>query len=103
MRFLGSALAALALVGGNSAVAAASFVQRSGTHLTLAGKPYRFGGANIEWLGLSNYGPAYPTPPRYPTHGEVDRALATASRLGARVVRSQTLADSVGCDACLEP
>jgi mannan endo-1,4-beta-mannosidase len=85
------------------AVGASSFVQRSGTHLSLAGKPYRFGGANIEWLGLSNYGPAYPTPPRYPTHAEVDQALDTAKKLGARVVRAQTLTDSVGCDACLEP
>jgi hypothetical protein len=86
-----------------SAVAALAFVHQAGTHLTLAGKPYRFGGANIEWLGLSNYGPAYPTPPRYPTHAEVDRALDTAKALGARVVRAQTLADSVGCDLCLEP
>jgi mannan endo-1,4-beta-mannosidase len=91
VRFLGSALAALAFVG------------HSGTHLTLNGKPWRFGGANIEWLGLSNYGPASPTPPRFPTHAEVDAALATAKRLGAQVVRAQTLGDSVGCDACLEP
>jgi mannan endo-1,4-beta-mannosidase len=91
MRFLGSALAALAFVG------------HSGTHLTLNGKPWRFGGANIEWLGVSNYGPASPTPPRFPTHAEVDQALATAKRLGARVVRAQTLGDSVGCDVCLEP
>lgn len=91
MRFLGSALAALAFVG------------HSGTHLTLEGKPWRFGGANIEWLGVSNYGPASPTPPRFPTHGEVDQALATAKRLGARVVRAQTLGDSVGCAVCLEP
>jgi hypothetical protein len=91
MRFLGSALAALAFVG------------HSGTHLTLNGKPWRFGGANIEWLGVSNYGPASPSPPRFPTHAEVDQALATAKRLGARVVRAQTLADSVGCEACLEP
>jgi mannan endo-1,4-beta-mannosidase len=91
MRFLGSALAALAFVG------------HSGTHLTLNGKPWRFGGANIEWLGVSNYGPASPTPPRFPTHGEVDQALTTAKQLGARVIRSQTLGDSVGCDVCLEP
>jgi len=91
MRFLGSALAALAFVG------------HSGTHLTLNGKPWRFGGANIEWLGVSNYGPASPTPPRFPTHAEVDQALTTAKRLGARVVRAQTLGDSVGCDVCLEP
>src|SRR3954447_18657212 len=95
VRFLGSALAALAL--------ASPFVQRSGDHLTLGGKPFRFGGANIEWLGLSDYGPAYPTPPRYATHREVDEALTTAKGLGARVVRSQTLGDSVGCALCLEP
>jgi hypothetical protein len=95
MRLLGPALAALAL--------ASPFVHRSGTHLTLAGRPYRFGGANVEWLGLSDYGPASPTGPRYPTHAEVDRVLAIAQKLGARVVRSQTLADSVGCALCLEP
>jgi mannan endo-1,4-beta-mannosidase len=33
----------------------------------------------------------------------VDDALATAHELGATVVRSQTLGDSVGCAACLEP
>lgn len=98
MHFLGSAFAALALLG-----PASGFVERSGAHLTLAGKPYRFGGANVEWLGLSNYGPAYPTAPRYPTHAEVDRVLTTAKQLGARVVRSQTLADSVGCAVCIEP
>lgn len=88
-------LAALAL--------ASPFVQRQGDHLTLAGKPYRFGGANVEWLGLSDYGPASPTGPRYPTHREVDTVLDTAKKLGARVVRSQTLGDSVGCALCLEP
>lgn len=91
MRLLGSALAALAFIG------------HSGTHLTLNGKPWRFGGANVEWLGVSDYGPASPRPPRWPTHAEVDAALATAQRLGARVVRAQTLGDSVGCDVCLEP
>jgi hypothetical protein len=95
MRFLGSAFAALVLAN--------PFVARTGTHLTLDGKPFRFGGANIEWLGVSDYGPASPRPPRYPTHAEVDAALTTAKRLGARVVRSQTLGDSVGCAACLEP
>jgi mannan endo-1,4-beta-mannosidase len=29
--------------------------------------------------------------------------MATARELGATVVRSQTLGDSVGCDACIEP
>src|SRR3954462_12067160 len=95
MRWLGSVLAGLAHSG--------PYVQRTGDHLTLGGKPYRFGGANIEWLGLSNYGPAHPSQPRPPTRFEVDDALATVQELGARVVRSQTLGDSVGCDLCLEP
>ncbi|MES1247827.1 MAG: hypothetical protein ABUS54_09160 [Actinomycetota bacterium] len=92
-------LAALAF----ASPAATNFVQRSGNHLTLNGKPYRFGGANIEWLGVSNYGPTYPLAPYYPTHQSIDKALDTAKQLGARVVRAQTLADSVGCDACIEP
>ena len=33
----------------------------------------------------------------------MDDALATARELGATVVRSQTLGDSVGCATCLEP
>jgi mannan endo-1,4-beta-mannosidase len=82
---------------------AVPFVQQSGTQLTLAGTPFRFGGANIEWLGLSGYGPADPAGPRYPTRYEVADALDTAQELGATVVRSQTLADSVGCTQCLEP
>src|SRR5213080_894169 len=80
-----------------------SFVTRSGAHLELAGRPFRFGGANVEWLGLEGYGPADPAGPRYPNHYEIDDALATAREMGARVVRSQTMGDSVGCSACIEP
>ena len=80
-----------------------TFVSRSGTHLELAGRPFRFGGANVEWLGLEGYGPADPAGPRYPNHYEIDDALATAREMGARVVRSQTMGDSVGCSACIEP
>jgi mannan endo-1,4-beta-mannosidase len=93
--FLGTTLVALALTN--------PFVVRSGAHLMLDDKPFRFGGANVEWLGVSDYGPASATPPRYATHAEVDAALTTAQQLGARVVRSQTLADSVGCAVCIEP
>ena len=95
MTFLPAVVATLALAG--------QFVQQSGTQLTLSGTPFRFGGANIEWLGLSGYGPADPQGPRYPSRYEVDDALDTALELGATVVRSQTLADSVGCPLCLEP
>src|SRR6476661_5548913 len=95
-------LAAAALVDGSGA-AQSLFVTRSGTHLLLAGKPYRFGGANIEWLGLAGYGPADPNGPHYASHYEIDDAFATARELGATVVRSQTMGDSAGCPACIEP
>ena len=80
-----------------------SFVTRSGPRLTLGGRPFRFGGANIEWLGVIGYGPADPAGPHFPSHYEVDDAMSTARELGATVVRSQTLGDSVGCAACIEP
>lgn len=79
------------------------FVQRSGTKLTLAGENFRYSGPNIEWLGIEAYGPHDPVGPRYPSHLEVDDALDTAKMMGARVVRSQTLGDSVECDQCIEP
>ena len=79
------------------------FVTRSGRSLQLSGQPFRYSGPNIEWLGLEAYGPHDPQGPRYPSHLEVDDALDTAKEMGARVVRSQTLGDSVGCDRCLEP
>ncbi len=41
--------------------------------------------------------------PRYPSHFEVDDALDTAKMMGARVIRSQTMGDSIGCDLCIEP
>jgi mannan endo-1,4-beta-mannosidase len=80
-----------------------SFVTQSGTRLFVAGRPFRFGGANIEWLGVAGYGPFDPSGPHFPSHYQVDDAMATARAMGVRVVRSQTMGDSVGCDACLEP
>lgn len=79
------------------------FVHRSGTKLTLGGADYRYSGPNIEWLGIEAYGPDDSLGPRYPSHLEVDDAFDTAKMMGARVVRSQTLGDSVGCDLCIEP
>jgi hypothetical protein len=79
------------------------FVQRSGTRLTVAGQPFRYSGPNIEWLGLEAYGPHDPAGPRYPSHFEIDDAFATAAEMGARVVRSQTMGDTVGCPLCIEP
>ncbi|WP_348261467.1 hypothetical protein P8935_16885 [Telmatobacter sp. DSM 110680] len=80
-----------------------SFVQRSGTHLALDNKEFRFSGPNIEWLGLEGYGPHDPFGPRYASHFEIDDVFATAAEMGARVVRSQTMGDTVGCPRCIEP
>ncbi len=80
-----------------------SFVTRSGTRLLVAGGPFRFGGANIEWLGLAGYGPFDPNGPQFPSNYEIDDALKTAKEMGVKVVRSQTMGDSVGCDRCIEP
>ena len=79
------------------------FVERSGTRLTLGGADYRYSGPNIEWLGIEAYGPDDSIGPRYPSNLEIDDALDTAKLMGARVVRSQTMGDSVGCDLCIEP
>jgi hypothetical protein len=82
------------------------FVTRSGSHLMLDGKPFRFSGANVEWLGLIGYGPHNYEPgqiERFPSDYEVNDALATAKEMGATVVRAQTLGDTVGCPNCLEP
>ncbi|MGY4929363.1 hypothetical protein [Streptomyces sp. 900105755] len=82
------------------------FVTRSGSRLEVGGTPFRFSGANIEWLGLIGYGPLNfeaGQNERFPSHYEIDDALATAKEMGATVVRAQTLGDTVGCPNCLEP
>src|ERR1700737_262489 len=54
------------------------FVTRQGDRLLLDGRPFRFGGANIYWLGLDeNVGGI-----AYPTHFRIDDALATARDMG---------------------
>lgn len=85
------------------AATAQSFVERSGTHLILDGAPFRYSGPNIEWLGLEGYGPHDPAGPRFPTHFEIDDAFATTAEMGGRVVRVQTIGDTVGCPLCVEP
>src|SRR5258708_4941526 len=79
------------------------FVQRDRTRLTLGGETFRYSGPNIEWLGLEAYGPLDPMGPRYPSHFEVDDVMDTAKAMGARVIRSQTMGDSIGCDLYIEP
>ena len=66
------------------------FVTRHGSKLYLNGKPWRFSGVNMYWLGLDeNVTDAHG--PTYPTHTAVDNGFAAASRLGAQLVRSTTL------------
>jgi len=40
--------------------------------------------------------------PRYRSHLEVDDGMDTARAMGARVIRSQTLGESIGCSECIE-
>src|SRR5258708_24105395 len=79
------------------------FGRRDEPRLTLGGEAFRYSGPNIEWLGLEAYGPIDPMGTRYSSHFEVDDALDTAKMMGARVIRSQTMGDSIGCDLCIEP
>jgi mannan endo-1,4-beta-mannosidase len=99
------AMAVMAVCGHGAAQTSHNdeFVRRSGTRLTLGGANFRYSGPNIEWLGIEAYGPDDSLGPRYPSHLEVDDVLDTAKLMGARVVRSQSMGDSVGCDLCLEP
>jgi hypothetical protein len=79
------------------------FVQHDGARLTLGGEAFRYSGSNIEWLGIENYGPSETMGPRYPTHFETDDVLDTAKLMGARVIRAQTLGDSVAVISASSP
>ncbi len=71
-------------------------VTRTGSQLLLEGRPWRFAGVNMYWLGLDDNirdgaGPTYPT--RY----RIDKGFDAARRVGARVVRAHTLGVFVSC------
>lgn len=84
------------------ALPADAFITRSGSTLLLDGKPWRFSGANMYWLGLDdNLRDA--DGPTYPAHGRIDDGFGAARTLGARVVRSHTLGISVGTPRSIEP
>lgn len=88
------------------AVSATQFVIRSGSHLSLAGHPFRFSGSNIYWPALTDLGGSSKcadneTTCRYPSRFEVDDVLAAAQEMGATVVRSNA-AVSIGCGLCLQ-
>ncbi|WP_375484349.1 hypothetical protein [uncultured Jatrophihabitans sp.] len=81
---------------------ATAWVTRSGSQLQLAGKPWRFAGVNMYWLGLDeNVTDA--AGPTYPTHAAVDNGFSAARSLGAGLVRSISLGVSVGSPRSLEP
>ena len=67
-----------------------AFVARDGAALTVSGKPFRFAGTNIYWLGLDeNVGGV-----GYPTFFRIRDALDTAKAMGLTVVRSHMLAST---------
>jgi len=86
-----------------AAAHADDFVKKDGSKLSLNGQTFRYSGPNIEWLGLEGYGPHDAMDPRYASRFEIEDAFATADEMGARVVRSQTMGDTVGCANCIEP
>ena len=78
-----------------------AFVQRSGSTLTLDGKPFRFSGANVYWLGLDDNVRDAAGQPTYPTRFRTDDAFRAARASGGTVVR--TWGGLVGCARCIEP
>ena len=67
-----------------------AFVARDGASLTVNGRPFRFAGTNIYWLGLDeNVGGV-----DYPTFFRIRDALDTAKAMGFTVVRSHMLAST---------
>jgi mannan endo-1,4-beta-mannosidase len=76
-----------------------SFVTQSGTHLSVNGTAFRYGGANIYWLGLDeNVGGI-----AYPTDFRIQDALQTAKDLGAADIRCISCGASVGNSLSIEP
>jgi hypothetical protein len=93
---LGAASAAAALVPSGASAhpghpgTGNPFVTRDGGRLRLAGRPFRFAGTNIYWLGLDeNVGGV-----GYPTYFRIRDALDTAAAMGFTVVRSHMMAST---------
>lgn len=93
---------------GPRAALASAFVTERGAQLFLDGKPFRFAGANIHYLGRLGWGTSCFTPAtgscvgRYPTHREIDSALRAAARMHLAVVRVMSMT-SVGSVNSIEP
>jgi len=100
----GGSLGQVPLAATATATAApSSFVTRSGADLVLDGRPFRFTGANVYWLGLDDTTRDEHGRPTQPSRQRVDAALDAAKASGATVVRSHTLGISVGCAECFSP
>ena len=59
-------------------------------------QPFRFAGANIDWLALDDS-------TNYPSQFRVNDALDAAKEMGLTVICSPDLGISSGCPNCIEP
>jgi mannan endo-1,4-beta-mannosidase len=84
---------------GAAPVAQGQFVAAKDGHLLLNGKPFRFGGVNMYWLGLDENVDGID----YPTFFRIRDGLMSAKLMNAGVVRAHTLGISVGDPKSLEP
>lgn len=75
----------------------ATFVTRTGNTLYLNGQPFRFAGADIYWLGLTDSNGVI-----NPPHSRIDNGLSAAHSMHATVIRSFALL-SVGSPNATEP
>jgi len=80
-----------------------AFVERRDAELVLAGRPFRFAGANEYYLGLDDNLRDALGAPVYPSHAATDAALDSAAALGVTVIRAHTLGISVGNPRSIEP
>ena len=95
-----AAAALLATLPLENALPPTAFVTRSGSFLiSPSNTSFRFGGANLYWLGLDeNEGGR-----GQPSHFRVLDGLTTAASLGITVIRSHTLGISTGSYYSFEP
>ena len=103
-RLLTAALVALVVAAGLTAGApraeaatpppASSFVQRTGSGLTLAGAPFRFSGTNVYWLGLDDNVRDAAGAPTYPTRFRVDDAFRAAQAAGDYCISPSSRAEA---------
>ena len=68
-----------------------SFVKRTGSQLTVDGKPFRFAGADMPWLGLDEALSDDKGAPTYPTKFRIQNGFDAAVNMHANVVRSHSL------------